>query len=1295
MSWTALQTLDGVPYWRDTMGHLSLDAPEVMAQDKEAGTGWIWLEDADEGWLPARRRDEATALVDGKAVALAGRRTLPLLRSSLDRPIVDDLVMLEDLNEGLVCHTLRSRFMSDDFYTSVGTILIAINPFKYHSIYTPEHIQSYRNPGNRQLKPHIFQVAAAAHTALALEGSDQAILISGESGAGKTEATKHCLAYLAEVAGAYAESSIETQVLQANPILEAFGNAKTVRNNNSSRFGRWLEIHFDATGVIASARIEQYLLEKSRVIFQAAEERSFHIFYMLCESRHGAQLGLEAPSAYRLLTQPGTVVSIEGRDEVGAFDEMLGAMEGLGFGADEIEDISEHLGAVLIIGNLDFAASRGKDDGSSKDGGKDGGVGGSMFGAKHSAGSRGEERGCYITDADAVQRIAKLWKVTPTALMGAFTRRSIEVRGETSVIPLRPREAFEACAATAKSVYGALFSHLVRRINELTDGPRGRSVGLLDIFGFEIFQTNSFEQLCINYANEKLQQLFNLHTFTQEEALYKAEGIDHHHIEFIDNQPVLSLIEAVGGVGKPAGLLMCLDDEAFLGPQGSEEGFMRNVTSYHGKSELFHVFTQQERKRDGVPAGFSIHHYAGTVPYAVAGFLEKNQDPVSPDLAELLASSSSPIARGLFAQSGAALDDTTARGRAASAARERAVTLGMREARGPSVRSTLGGQFRSQLARLMEALRATNPHFVRCIKPNAVRAPRRFDAPMSLTQLRHAGVFEAVTIRRMGFPYRMPLERFCHWFRCLLLPRTASGYTASRSFSLVPWTSDDPRERARQILAHTGQDLANVQVGRTLCLYRGREQRLLTLLRSLALAILVPFMQRLVRGHLARECRRRAIGSRGALAAAVGSVRSVAECDAAASAHARVMGRFVKLFSLQIPELKQLRGLRAAFQQWIVLERELETALAKYAIADEGAEEEAAFAVVEAACLHADQLRGVVACTPFQQKIYDHARKIVDANAAGRLLPLAEEALWLLDKTKLSHVCDEAARVGFRSPEVDEVASLLSLPEEQLVAKQLKRAHELNDPQRVRNREVRLRNLYIQKYARLYVPLAYPRLRSPMEWAEAKTGLVTLIKGRAAVETLAASMLQHSSRPIHIALTDVQPALLKEALSMFKAMLAWGGERPDASPAAQACYLLRTAKEHEELRPELYLQLMKQLTLNAKPSASNYWDLLALALLTVPPGAGVEDFVHAFCQSHADESLRKRLIDQLHNGSYGEKVLEAAPQPEQLPNLLRSFMGFRRAQSRFSDDDLIRAATMSRSLKKYAPAEGATAPELA
>ena len=314
--WQQRFTTDGAAYFLNVgTGELSWEAPSG-SNAPGSGELWCWLEDTQEGWTPARRKDDATVVVGqgGKTLPIGTLRTLPLNKAVLDRPPADDLVMLDDINEGFICHTLRKRYYEEEtgFYTSVGTILIALNPYKYHPIYTAEHIKRYRHPGSTKLPPHVFQVASAAHTALSLEQRDQAVLISGESGAGKTEATKHVLSFLAEVAGS--DSALETQVLQATPLLEAFGNAKTVRNNNSSRFGRWIEVHFDGSGAIASARIEQYLLEKSRVVRQATSERNYHILYMLCESERGAQLGLLHPSAYRFLNGSGCY-AVDGRDE--------------------------------------------------------------------------------------------------------------------------------------------------------------------------------------------------------------------------------------------------------------------------------------------------------------------------------------------------------------------------------------------------------------------------------------------------------------------------------------------------------------------------------------------------------------------------------------------------------------------------------------------------------------------------------------------------------------------------------------------------------------------------------------------------------------------------------------------------------------------------------------------------------------------------------------------------------------------------------------------------------------------
>jgi len=307
----------------------------------------------------------------------------------------------------------------------------------------------------------------------------------------------------------------------------------------------------------------------------------------------------------------------------------------------------------------------------------------------------------------------------------------------------------------------------------------------------------------------------------------------------------------------------------------------------------------------------------------------------------------------------------------------------------------------------------------------------------------------------------------------------------------------------------------------------------------------------------------------------------------------------------------------------------------------------------------------------------------VDANAKARLLPMAEEALWLLDKARMIEVIEEAKRVHFKCDEIEEVNSILKLPEEKLVELQLKRAVELKDPRRVQNREIRLRDLYIAKFARLYEPLGYPRLRTPLEWAAAKVSvgnaLAKAIKGRSATESLAARMMEHSAKPIHISLTELDsPAFAKEALTMFKCALAWSGERPDSLPAAQGRTLLLLALKHPELRAELYVQLIKQLTHNSSADARNlYWDLLALSLMTSPPGPGCDDFVHAFCLRHAPQDQQRALISQIHKGRYGDSLLteHTLPPADQLRNTARQFFGMQRKQSsRFSENDLIAAA---------------------
>ena len=412
-------------------------------------------------------------------------------------------------------------------------------------------IKLYRSPPpNTHLTPHVFDIANGAYNSLMFENQNQSILISGESGAGKTVCTKQCLSFLAEVAGS--ESDIEEKILAANPVLEAFGNAQTIRNNNSSRFGKWIEVYFDPMErCISSAKIINYLLEKSRLVYQQAKERNYHIFYQLTtNSAIQSEYGMKGPENYRYTNQSGCYKAhlIDDAEEFIAVNE---AFDLLNFDKDHQKWILSLTCGILTLGNCTFKEKKEK-----------GGVTGSS-----------------LVDKEPLEAAAKLIGVDSSELERVLTYRSITVRGQTAVIPLDPEKARSGCDSLAMGVYGRLFDFLVRTINISLDGKRGKFIGILDIFGFEIFDQNSFEQLCINFANEKLQQQFNRTTFKEEEALYVSEGISFKHIDFIDNQIVLDMIEKT-----PRGILPMLDDECKV-PEGADAKFMNKIEETHKKNE--------------------------------------------------------------------------------------------------------------------------------------------------------------------------------------------------------------------------------------------------------------------------------------------------------------------------------------------------------------------------------------------------------------------------------------------------------------------------------------------------------------------------------------------------------------------------------------------------------------------------------------------------------------------------------------------------------------------------------------
>lgn len=602
-------------------------------------------------------------------------------------------------------------------------------------LYSSEQVDAYRF-AQEELSPHVFGIAAAAYKGLIEDSHSQAIIISGESGAGKTEATKKCLQFFAQVA-AGGEAGMDQKLLAANPILEAFGNAKTVRNNNSSRFGKWMEVQFSLSGGIIGCRIVNYLLEKSRIVHPAGEERSYHIFYNLfvgLGSAKKAALHLTTPADFEYLRHASTTISGSSKRDAEDFTDVLDAFNEVGMSAEEYSTLFRLAAAVLHLGSIVFQVHDTPD----------GSEGSAMLPSAH------------------VDAAAELLGVSTDAMGLELTSRVRVAGGDTMRSPLVPAKAADARDALAKAIYGRMFDWLVLRVNQAmhTTETVGGIIGVLDIFGFEIFDTNVFEQLCINFCNEMLQQHFNTHVFKVEEQLYIDEGIDYSNVEFIDNQDVLDLIQK-----RPAGILPMLDDEVKL-PRGSDANFLARINKAHTGHSRFLVLkagasgnkvVDTELGKDAGRCGdlpFAVKHYAGGVVYECSGWLNKNKDEIMPNHAQLMVSSTDPfLSSVLFGgdEGMPAFENSPGTPNAAAAAGAGA---------GKSKAKTQAGKFRSQLMALRETLDANKPHYIRCIKPNSVKKPAIWHGQLCLQQLRYSGIFEAVRIRQQGFPFRFTFRDF-------------------------------------------------------------------------------------------------------------------------------------------------------------------------------------------------------------------------------------------------------------------------------------------------------------------------------------------------------------------------------------------------------------------------------------------------------------------------------------------------------------------------------------------------------
>mmetsp|Transcript_1384 Transcript_1384/g.1840 ORF Transcript_1384/g.1840 Transcript_1384/m.1840 type:complete len:1250 (-) Transcript_1384:96-3845(-) len=668
---------------------------------------------------------------------------------------VEDLLNLSDYSEESLVYSLRERYYRDDFYSYAGPILVSINPYKWCDIYSESHMARYKGQKLSNVPPHIFAIAENAYHQLIHGGTSQAVIISGESGAGKTEATKIIMSYLSKAGNiATGGQGLETKVLNSNPLLEAFGNAKTVRNDNSSRFGKFIEIEMDPTGRIEGAKIINYLLEKSRIIGQMEGERNYHIFYQLLRGADEnllQNIGLDQVSEQRLsYVRTGSEVALNDVDDYDNFIKTRKCLETIGVTPEEEQNIFSTLAAVLLLGNIEFREVEAID-------------------------------GCECDDF-FLQRVTGVLGLNKKQLLVALCTHVVEVGGETIHKPVLPHVARDKRDALAKALYALLFRWLVLKVNSslgsgVTNGhgtrrPRvssadssdsnGRlrrsdssshtsrpTIGILDIYGFEVFETNSFEQFCINFANEKLQRHFNRHIFEVEQEEYSKEGIDWSRIEFNDNQACIDLIDA-----GQSSLLVLLDEECLM-PKGSDESLLRKLHTHHKDKHQHYI-----HPRFGNHVRFGVQHYAGAVEYTVDGFLQKNNDFLSESFYTMMKVSRLAWFQKLF---GFGSQSSSSSGGSSGTGSGR-----LKKRRSSSLRPpTVSDQFRKQLGSLITKLEACQPHFVRCIKPNEEKSAEFFHSTKCLQQLRHAGMLETIRIRDQGYALRETHELFHRRFRVL------------------------------------------------------------------------------------------------------------------------------------------------------------------------------------------------------------------------------------------------------------------------------------------------------------------------------------------------------------------------------------------------------------------------------------------------------------------------------------------------------------------------------------------------
>nr|XP_043906272.1 myosin heavy chain, fast skeletal muscle-like isoform X1 [Solea senegalensis] len=721
---------------------------------------------------------------------------------------IEDMAMMTHLNEPSVLFNLKDRYAAWMIYTYSGLFCVTVNPYKWLPVYEPQVVAAYRGKKRMEAPPHIFSVSDNAYQNMLTDRENQSVLITGESGAGKTVNTKRVIQYFATIAVAGGDKkehvsgkmqgTLEDQIISANPLLEAFGNAKTVRNDNSSRFGKFIRIHFGTSGKLASADIETYLLEKSRVSFQLSEERSYHIFYQILTGHKPELIEMllitTNPYDFPMISQGQiSVASIDDKDELVATDT---ATDVLGFTNEEKISIFKLTGSVMHYGNMKFKQKQREE--------------------------QAEPDGTEVAD-----KVAFLMGLNSADLLKGLCYPRVKVGNEYVTKGQTVPQVTNAVGALAKSVYEKMFLWMVVRINEMLDTkqPRQFFIGVLDIAGFEIFDFNSMEQLCINFTNEKLQQFFNHHMFVLEQEEYKKEGIEWEFIDFgMDLAACIELIE------KPMGILSILEEECMF-PKASDTSFKNKLYDQHlGKTKAF----QKPKVVKGKPeAHFSLVHYAGSVDYNISGWLEKNKDPLNESVVQLYQKSSMKLLAFLYASfSGTEAESGDAGG-------GKSAKKGGKKKGGSF--QTVSAVFRENLGKLMTNLRSTHPHFVRCLIPNEVKTPGIMDNHLVIHQLRCNGVLEGIRICRKGFPSRILYADFKQRYRILNASAIPEGQFI------------DGKKASEKLLGSIDIDHTQYRFGVTKVFFKAGLLGTLEELRDEKLASLVTQTQALCRGYLMRK----------------------------------------------------------------------------------------------------------------------------------------------------------------------------------------------------------------------------------------------------------------------------------------------------------------------------------------------------------------------------------------------------------------------------------------------------------